>query len=235
MKLSRKLRLFCIFPKSLDCTASCSYPCQPPPQQRVPRLGDRTMECERSMECMNYHLRVFEEGTEASSTAMAQSISESGSWKLSSAQPGKIEMHALGGVCAGEARLHELLRASQMNQLGHNEVFDDVPVTGDRKQVVMAAHCLRSTFWCECQRTRLKMLPYLAHYLVCQEGQDPWTRLRVRGRGTAHGLASRFIRLTSTPNSQLPTPNPQPELSSLLPTLHRFSSTGAHTYQSTIL
>ena len=146
MKLSRKLGLFCIFPKSLDCTASCSYPCQPPPQQGVPRLGDRTMQCEKSIECMNYHLRVFEEGTEASSTAMAQSISESGSWKLSSAQlnPEKSRCMLLAVCAPGK---HELLRASQVIQLGHNEVFDDVPVTDERKQAVMTAHCLRSTFW----------------------------------------------------------------------------------------
>lgn len=79
-------------------------------------------------------------------------------------------MHALGGVRAGEARV----AASVPNDsIGHDEVFDDLPVTRERKQVVMTAHCLRSTFWCECQRTTLKMLPhYLMLSKVCQE-QDP--------------------------------------------------------------
>ena len=69
---------------------------------------------------------------------MAQSISEAGS----SAQAGKIEMHALGGVCAGEARV---AASVPEDSIGHNEVVD-LPVCRARRQVIMTAHFLRSTF-----------------------------------------------------------------------------------------
>lgn len=67
----------------------------------------------------------------------------------------------------------------------------------------MTAQCVRSTFWYECQRTTLKNNVTL----LCQDAREPWTvDTPTRLRGTAHGLDSRFIRLTCPPN-------PQPDLS----------------------
>lgn len=79
-------------------------------------------------------------------------------------------MHALGSVCAGEARV----AASFSDQsIGRNGSFCS-PVSSRRK-IMMAGALPRSTFWYQCQRTTL---------IVMQEIRD---RLR-------HGrwLASRF-------------------------------------------
>ena len=78
------------------------------------------MLCEKSIESQTIISECLKQQWRPSVTAMAHSIAEARrSRKLSAA--GKIELHTLGGVCAGEARV---AASFSDHSIGHNEVFD---------------------------------------------------------------------------------------------------------------
>ena len=69
---------------------------------------------------LDHHSQVLEEKIEARCERNGSINVEKLEARGSSAHPQKVQMHALGGVCAGEARLSASLSD---HSIGHNEVF----------------------------------------------------------------------------------------------------------------